>query len=116
MSEQTIDGTRKRHVMAEHRQSVEHSPEIRNEPKKRARFRARERRGLRRQPATGNRQPATGNRQPATGNRQPATGNRRMAAYLAAPPSNQAASFTRSSSVMCVTLPIGIAFRRTACS
>lgn len=36
--------------------------------------------------------------------------------YCVAPPSNHAASFVRSSSVMCVTLPIGIAFRRTACS
>ncbi len=48
--------------------------------------------------------------------RQPIPDGRRTMAYFAAPPSNHAASFTRSSSVMCVTLPIGIAFRRTACS
>ena len=53
---------------------------------------------------------------PANGEDAAATDRRRTAAYLTAPPSNQAASFTRSSSVMCVTLPIGIAFRRTACS
>jgi hypothetical protein len=35
-------------------------------------------------------------------------------AYFA-PPWNQAAIFIRSSSVMCVTLPSGIAFSVTAC-
>jgi hypothetical protein len=35
--------------------------------------------------------------------------------YFAAPPSNHAAIFIRSSSVMCVTLPSGIAFNVTAC-
>jgi len=35
--------------------------------------------------------------------------------YFTAPPSNHAAIFMRSSSVMCVTLPSGIAFNVTAC-
>jgi hypothetical protein len=39
-----------------------------------------------------------------------------LPSYLAAPPSNHAASFARSSSVMCVTLPIGIVFSCTACT
>lgn len=62
-------------------------------PKKRARFRARIHQRI-----------------------PPAITRRLTAPHFTAPPSNQAASFTRSSSVMCVTLPIGIAFRRTACS
>jgi hypothetical protein len=35
--------------------------------------------------------------------------------YFAAPPSNHAAIFMRSSSVMCVMLPSGMAFKVTAC-
>ena len=41
--------------------------------------------------------------------------NTRPAPYFTAPPSNHAAIFIRSSSVMCVTLPSGIAFKVTAC-
>ena len=41
--------------------------------------------------------------------------NTRPAHYFTAPPSNHAAIFIRSSSVMCVTLPSGIAFKVTAC-
>lgn len=40
---------------------------------------------------------------------------REVRRYFVAPPSNHAAIFVRSSSVMCVTLPIGIAFNCTAC-
>jgi hypothetical protein len=41
--------------------------------------------------------------------------NTRPVHYFTAPPWNHAAIFIRSSSVMCVTLPNGIAFNVTAC-